>query len=250
MTRLSVNINKIATLRNARGGNNPDVIKAAMDCERFGAESITVHPRPDERHIRYSDVLQLKDVVKTEEEFRQKIKEEYERYLMRDSDRFLDHELRHAVLNANPVALPDDFLKRWLMTASEKPITMAEAEHEYMHQAEELRWKLLRDKIVETYQLNITDEEKNIVARQLVLSQFSRYGVMDVPEDKLQELSKQYLTDKKISENINEKILDDKMMQQLKQNVPQKEQEINYDDFQEVMRKHQHEHHHEHEHAH
>ena len=66
MTRLSVNINKIATLRNARGGNNPDVIKAAIDCERFGAEGITVHPRPDERHIRYNDVLQLKDVVKTE----------------------------------------------------------------------------------------------------------------------------------------------------------------------------------------
>src|SRR5688572_30252993 len=66
MTRLSVNINKIATLRNARGGNNPDVIKVAQDCERFGAQGITVHPRQDERHIRYSDVLALKDVVKTE----------------------------------------------------------------------------------------------------------------------------------------------------------------------------------------
>jgi pyridoxine 5-phosphate synthase len=66
MTRLSVNINKIATLRNARGGNNPDVIQIAMDCERFGAEGITVHPRPDERHIRYNDVMALKEVVKTE----------------------------------------------------------------------------------------------------------------------------------------------------------------------------------------
>ena len=66
MTRLSVNINKIATLRNARGGNNPDVIRTAQDCERFGAEGITVHPRQDERHIRYSDVLALSDVVKTE----------------------------------------------------------------------------------------------------------------------------------------------------------------------------------------
>jgi len=66
MTRLSVNINKIATLRNARGGNNPDVVKTAIDCERFGAEGITVHPRPDERHIRYSDVMKLKDVVTTE----------------------------------------------------------------------------------------------------------------------------------------------------------------------------------------
>ena len=66
MTRLSVNINKIATLRNARGGNNPDVIKAAIDCERFGAQGITVHPRPDERHIRYDDVIKLKEVITTE----------------------------------------------------------------------------------------------------------------------------------------------------------------------------------------
>lgn len=66
MTRLSVNINKIATLRNSRGGNNPDLIKVAMDCERFGAEGITVHPRPDERHIRYIDVHELKNVVRTE----------------------------------------------------------------------------------------------------------------------------------------------------------------------------------------
>ena len=66
MTRLSVNINKIATLRNARGGNNPNVINVAKDCERFGAQGITVHPRPDQRHIRYADVLMLKDVVKTE----------------------------------------------------------------------------------------------------------------------------------------------------------------------------------------
>lgn len=66
MTRLSVNINKFATLRNARGGNNPDVIKAALDCERFGAQGITVHPRPDERHIRYSDVIELAKIVTTE----------------------------------------------------------------------------------------------------------------------------------------------------------------------------------------
>jgi pyridoxine 5-phosphate synthase len=66
MTRLSVNINKIATLRNARGGNNPDLIQVALDCERFGAQGITVHPRPDERHIRYADVYALKKAVKTE----------------------------------------------------------------------------------------------------------------------------------------------------------------------------------------
>jgi len=66
MTRLSVNINKIATLRNARGGNVPDVLQAAIDCERFGAQGITVHPRPDERHIRYQDVLDLRPLVKTE----------------------------------------------------------------------------------------------------------------------------------------------------------------------------------------
>ena len=66
MTRLSININKIATLRNARGANNPDVIQIALDCERFGAQGITVHPRPDERHIRWSDAIALKKVVTTE----------------------------------------------------------------------------------------------------------------------------------------------------------------------------------------
>lgn len=66
MTKLSVNINKIATLRNARGANNPNVVQVALDCERFGAEGITVHPRPDERHIRFQDVLDLSEVVTTE----------------------------------------------------------------------------------------------------------------------------------------------------------------------------------------
>jgi len=66
MTRLSVNINKIATLRNSRGGNNPNLVQVAKDCERFGAQGITVHPRPDERHIRYQDVFDLKKIVTTE----------------------------------------------------------------------------------------------------------------------------------------------------------------------------------------
>lgn len=66
MTKLSVNINKIATLRNSRGGNQPNVVQVAIDCENFGAEGITVHPRPDERHIRYRDVYDLKEIITTE----------------------------------------------------------------------------------------------------------------------------------------------------------------------------------------
>ncbi|MBO7367346.1 MAG: pyridoxine 5'-phosphate synthase, partial [Paludibacteraceae bacterium] len=66
MTKLSVNINKVATIRNARGGNVPNVLHVALDCEKFGAEGITVHPRPDERHIRYSDVRELKQHLTTE----------------------------------------------------------------------------------------------------------------------------------------------------------------------------------------
>ena len=66
MTKLSVNINKVATIRNARGGNNPDVLRVAQDCERFGAQGITVHPRPDQRHIRYQDVRDLRPLLTTE----------------------------------------------------------------------------------------------------------------------------------------------------------------------------------------
>lgn len=66
MTKLSVNINKFATLRNSRGGNNPDIVKAAVDTQRFGADGVTVHPRPDERHIRYSDVREIRKIITTE----------------------------------------------------------------------------------------------------------------------------------------------------------------------------------------
>jgi pyridoxine 5-phosphate synthase len=66
MTKLSVNINKVATIRNARGGNTPNLVQVAIDCEKFGAQGITIHPRPDERHIRYADVYDLKKVVTTE----------------------------------------------------------------------------------------------------------------------------------------------------------------------------------------
>jgi pyridoxine 5-phosphate synthase len=66
ITKLSVNINKFATIRNSRGGNNPDVVKAAIDAQRFGADGVTVHPRPDERHIRYEDVRQIKKIITTE----------------------------------------------------------------------------------------------------------------------------------------------------------------------------------------
>jgi len=66
LTKLSVNINKIATLRNSRGGNNPDVVKAAIDVQQFGADGVTVHPRPDERHIRYNDVREIKKIITTE----------------------------------------------------------------------------------------------------------------------------------------------------------------------------------------
>src|ERR1700722_7137880 len=66
MTKLSVNINKIATLRNSRGGNKPDVVQVAIDCQKFGADGITVHPRPDERHIRYKDVSEISKIIVTE----------------------------------------------------------------------------------------------------------------------------------------------------------------------------------------
>jgi len=66
LTKLSVNINKFATIRNARGGNNPNLVQVAIDCQNFGADGITVHPRPDERHIRYADVFDLKQIITTE----------------------------------------------------------------------------------------------------------------------------------------------------------------------------------------
>ena len=190
------------------------------------------------------------NTITNEKDFKERVKSDYEKYLSRDNTRFLNHNLRHAMLASNPIPLPADFLKRWMMSVSETPVTMETVEKEFGHQAEELRWKLLRDKMVETFNINATDEEKDAVARQLVLSQFSRYGIYEVPEDKMQELSKQYLGDKKISENIIERILDDKAIEQYKTNTPIKEQEIAYDEFLKIVNAHQNEHHHDHDHEH
>src|SRR3546814_19005111 len=92
--KLSVNINKIATLRNARGGDNPNIVKAALDCERFGAQGITVHPRPDERHVRYRDGLDLQPLLTTEFNIEGK-----------QNDRFL--ELVESVKHAQCTLVPD-----------------------------------------------------------------------------------------------------------------------------------------------
>jgi trigger factor len=200
--------------------------------------------------VRVAEGETVADTITNENDFRARVKSDYEKYLSRDNDRFLNHNLRHFMLAANPIPLPADFLKRWMMTVSETPVTMETVEKEFDHQAEELRWKLLRDKMVETYNLNVTEDEKNAVARQLVLSQFSRYGIYEVPEDKMQELSKQYLSDKKIADNIIDRILDDKVIEQYKVNTPIKEQEIGYDDFLKIVNSHEHEHHHAHEHEH
>jgi len=95
-TKLSVNINKIATLRNSRGGNNPDVVKTAIDCQKFGADGITVHPRPDERHIRYSDVREISKIITTEFNIEGNPKE----------DKFVDLVLE--VKPAQVTLVPDD----------------------------------------------------------------------------------------------------------------------------------------------
>ncbi len=96
MARLSVNINKIATLRNSRGGDNPNVLQAALSCEQFGAQGITVHPRPDERHIRYQDVYDLKEAIQTELNIEGNCRE----------DRFVDLVL--ATLPAQVTLVPDE----------------------------------------------------------------------------------------------------------------------------------------------
>lgn len=96
MARLSVNINKIATLRNSRGGDNPNVLQAALSCERFGAQGITVHPRPDERHIRYQDVYDLKEAIQTELNIEGNCRE----------DKFVDLVL--AALPAQVTLVPDE----------------------------------------------------------------------------------------------------------------------------------------------
>ncbi len=197
----------------------------------------------------FYDKIYGEGVVKTEDEFREKIRAGIASYFERESDRKLKKDIRHKMLEELNVPLPDDFLKRMLKASQDKDKALDDHafEHEYMHLSEDLRWNLINGKIAKSNSLEISEEEVTTVAKQVLHQQFANYGVYDMDPAKLDDLAKRYLAEENNRERIERSILDQKVFDFVK---PQLKLDVTELPYEELVKKlnekteHELEHHH------
>jgi len=187
-------------------------------------------------------------VVKTEEEFREKIRQSIASYFEVDSDRKLQKDLKNYLLQKVEIPLPDDFLKRMLKeTSQKKDISEQEFDHQYFHEAENLRWSLIRDKVAKENNLTVEEEEIKKLASASIRQQFSKYGVYDLTEDRLAELMEAHLKKDDSRDHYEKSILENKVFRNLKARVNLEVEELPYEDFVKKLAEeteHEMEHHH------
>ena len=172
-----------------------------------------------------------KDAVTDEAAFRAKVKEGLEAMFRRDSDRIFKRLVVRTLLDRTPVELPDSFLKRWIATTSEKPITPGEVEQGYASYADGLKRQLLEDRIVEQYGLEAKGEELDAFAKRYIADQFMQYG-MPAPEgEQLQQLAARILGDREQIGRIRNTIVEQKLMAHFKALLAPKEQRVSFDEF-------------------
>lgn len=170
-------------------------------------------------------------VVNSESELRDKIREGITGYFERESDRKLKKDLRLQMIEANTIPLPDDFLKRMVKATSEKEVNEHEFEHEYYHMAEDLRWSLIQNKISDAQNISVEENEVMDAARQMVRQQFAQYGMMDPEQEKLEEITRNYLNSENNAERIGRIIKEDKVFNYLKGQVKLNMMELPYAEF-------------------
>lgn len=169
--------------------------------------------------------------VTSEAELREKIRQGILSYFEKESDRKLKKDLRLRMIEENSIELPDEFLKRMVKANSEKEIDEHEFDHEYYHLAEDLRWNLIQNKIAEAQSLKVEDNEIMDVARQMVRQQFAQYGMMDPEQEKLEEITANYIRSENNAERISRIIKEDKVFHYLKGQLRLDVAELPYSDF-------------------
>jgi trigger factor len=169
--------------------------------------------------------------VKSEEEFRAKIREGILAYFERESDRKLRKDLRNELLAQNQLPLPDDFLKRMLKANAEKPMEESEFEHQYYHLSEDLRWNLLVTRIATEQGFDVTEDEMKELARGLVRQQFAQYGYYDIDNEKLEDVSVRYLNEDGNRDRLDRSIRENKVFSHLKGAIKLDMIELPYQDY-------------------
>ena len=192
------------------------------------------------------DKLYGEGAVKTEEEFRARVKEGISKYFVRESDRKLSKDLKNLLLSSISIPLPDEFLHRMLKANSEKQVDDASFEHEYYHLSEDLRWSLIQNKVAAAHDITVTEDEINDLARQVMSQEFAQYGYYDLEAERLEEMAVRYLQQEGTEDRLERSIKENKVFEQLKKEVALQEKELPYVEFIEKLQektKHEEAHH-------
>jgi len=216
---------------------------------QFEIKEITItEPSPVDSSL--FDKVYGEGAVKSEEEFRAKIKEEAEKMYSRETDKQLMNDAVEALIKETKFDLPNDFLSRWLHFSNEKVESIEQANEEVKKMEDGLRYQLIEAKIAETYNLKVSHEDVEQAALKTIKDQFAMYGQLNVPDEDLKKIVQGSLSNQQEYQRIADQVFADKMLQVLKDNIKIKEKGVTFDEFVQLMEeKHQH-HHHDHDHAH
>ncbi len=179
-------------------------------------------------------------VVKSEEEFRNKVRTEIEAMFVKDTEDKLHHDVMDGLLAANKIPLPDEFLKRWLLTATENPITPEQVEKEYGSYARELRWRLIESGLITKNNITATPEELKTYARSIAAGQFAKYGYYNVEDSRLDEISSKYLDSPEQLQKIEHALMGNKVFEYLKTVLKLDKKPVSYKEFINIVNAHHH----------
>ncbi len=168
--------------------------------------------------------------IKDEKEFRARIKEDAERMFVGESDRKFLEDLKEVVLEKSKFELPDEFLKKWMLTSQERPVTKEEVEKEYPEMKSGMKWQLIENKIIKENNIEVTQEELVNYTKQLVMRQMAQYGQQPA-EDELENIAKRVLENQEEAQRVADQLFSEKLMQFYKDTVKMNEKEVSFDEF-------------------
>jgi trigger factor len=181
-----------------------------------------------------------KDTVKSEEEFREKLKAEISSMFAVESERKLQHDIQDELLHHFKINLPDNFLKRWLMDANEKPITADQVEKEYNSYSTGMKWKLIENSIIRENNIRVTDEEIENFSKQLIVNQFAQYGSSYLTDEMISDMTKRYLSKEENVNHVIGSLSDRKVFNFLASIVKRDVKKTSYDEFIKIVKEHKH----------
>jgi len=182
------------------------------------------------------DKLFGKDIVKTEEEFRAKVSENLKNGFLADANRLFKKDFANAFSNKLDLKLPSDFLKRWILSSNEKPLSQAQVDQEFPAYEEQLKWQIIENKIIEENNLQVDEQELLNYTKELLRKQFAQYG-LPAEDAQLDGAVKNVLSDQKEARRINEMLYDEKVIEFIKENIKTEEKEVAYTEFVELFNK-------------